>query len=197
MRDFIYRGNISHDLCDKIIEYHKNSKEKNPGLIIGTSEQGISSRYVDKKIKDSIDIMLDSNADLYLEYTNQLQKNINTYIEIFPSCNYYSPCGVNEPINIQYYPPGGGYKVWHTERGTAKGVCSTRHLVFMTYLNDVTDGGGTQFLNQNLTVDAKKGLTLMWPADWTYTHKGVVSPSQEKYIVTGWLNYLELENANV
>ena len=55
----------------------------------------------------------------------------------------------------------------------------------MTYLNDVSDGG-TMFKNQDLTVPAKKGLTVIWPAGFTHVHKGQVSLKQEKYIVTGW-----------
>ena len=60
----------------------------------------------------------------------------------------------------------------------------------MTYLNDVTDGGETEFLHQGLKVQPQKGLTLIWPADWTHTHRGVASPTQEKAIVTGWFNYV-------
>ena len=36
----------------------------------------------------------------------------------------------------------------------------------------------------------RKGLTLIWPADWTHLHRGVVSPSEEKYIITGWFDFL-------
>ena len=36
---------------------------------------------------------------------------------------------------------------------------------------------------------AKKGLTLIW-LDFTHTHKGVVSKTKEKYIVTGWFVYI-------
>ena len=64
-----------------------------------------------------------------------------------------------------------------------------RALVFMTYLNDVEDGG-TEFLHQNVYTPAKKGLTLIWPAYWTHTHRGVVSKLKEKYIVTGWINFI-------
>ena len=66
-----------------------------------------------------------------------------------------------------------------------------RSLVFMTYLNDVEDGG-TEFLYQNLTIPAKKGLTLIWPAFFTHTHKGQISKTKEKYIVTGWFNHINL-----
>ncbi len=49
--------------------------------------------------------------------------------------------------------------------------------------------GGTEFCHQNLIVQPKKGLTLIWPADWTFTHRGVPSPTQEKIITTGWFNF--------
>jgi hypothetical protein len=41
----------------------------------------------------------------------------------------------------------------------------------MTYLNDVDDGGGTEFFHQRLVVQPRKGLTLVWPADWTFMHR--------------------------
>jgi hypothetical protein len=61
----------------------------------------------------------------------------------------------------------------------------------MIYLNDVTDGGGTEFYHQNLIFQPVKGKALIWPSDWTYTHRGIPSPTQDKYILTGWFEYLE------
>ena len=59
----------------------------------------------------------------------------------------------------------------------------------MTYLNDIPNGGGTEFkFYPDFKVNAKKGLSLMWPTDFTHTHRGVVS-EYEKYIVTGWINH--------
>jgi hypothetical protein len=60
----------------------------------------------------------------------------------------------------------------------------------MTYLNDVHDAGGTEFFHQKLTVLPRKGLTLIWPADWTHTHRGIVSPTEEKYVITGWFDFV-------
>ena len=59
----------------------------------------------------------------------------------------------------------------------------------MTYLNDV-ENGGTDFLYQKITTPAKKGLTIIWPATWTHTHKCHISNTQEKYIITGWFSYV-------
>jgi hypothetical protein len=58
------------------------------------------------------------------------------------------------------------------------------------FLNDVTDQGETEFFHQKIKIKPQKGLTVIWPADWTYTHRGIASPTQDKYIITGWF-YLD------
>ena len=49
-------------------------------------------------------------------------------------------------------------------------------------------GKTTIAVNVALTL-AKKGNLILWPADFTHPHVGVVSNTQEKYISTGWFNY--------
>ena len=56
----------------------------------------------------------------------------------------------------------------------------------MTYLNDVNKGGETEFVYQKLKVKPEIGLTLIWGSDWTFTHRGIASPKETKYITTGW-----------
>ena len=57
-------------------------------------------------------------------------------------------------------------------------------------LNTVEEAG-TEFKFQNFKATAKKGKTLIWPTDFTHTHRGVISLSKEKYIITGWLSFIE------
>ena len=59
----------------------------------------------------------------------------------------------------------------------------------MTYLNTVREGGSTYFNHYDLEIQPQKGLTLIWPADWTHTHRGLVSQTKEKYIITGWYSF--------
>ena len=61
-------------------------------------------------------------------------------------------------------------------------------LVYMLYLNTVTDGGGTEFIHQKIITNAEKGKLVIWPADFTHLHRGIVSPTEIKYIATGWLD---------
>jgi hypothetical protein len=174
-------------VCDELINFHKESPEKVEGHI-GHNGADI----VNKDVKQSIDVgLLQAPQQLAEKYILQnLQLVADAYIEKYRYANGFSAWRIIEPPNIQYYPPGGGYKQWHTERGNNISPMVARHLVFMTYLNDVDDCGETEFYYQKLKIKPEKGLTLIWGVDWMFTHRGIPSPSQEKYIVTGWYNYV-------
>jgi len=178
--NFINGWYIDQSCCDKLIEMHKTSDK----VVDGALGSGVY-----KTVKDSKDLCLSHHEYIKTGWTDQLQKCVNEYIKKYPWCNEYYPWGIKEKVNIQYYPPGGGFYEWHTERPNNIEPISRRHLVFMTYLNDVTDGGETEFYHQKLKIKPEKGLTLIWPTDWTFTHRGITSITQEKYIITGWFAY--------
>ena len=87
-------------------------------------------------------------------------------------------------FNIQKYNVGGHFKNPHTERSGF--ISHYRYFAFMTYLNDVEDGGETVFPHFDVKIKPKKGRTLIWPSDWTHMHYGDIVGS-EKYIITGWI----------
>ena len=123
-------------------------------------------------------------------YRDALQKVLDNYIIKYNDLNFAQRFNITTGYNIQWYPIGGGFKANHTENN---GIIdnSSRVLVFMTYLNDVPDGG-SYFKAQDLEVKAEKGLTLIWPAGITHYHKGIVSNTSEKMIITGWYDYVDL-----
>jgi hypothetical protein len=177
-------------LCDRILDYHKTMEKVEGGTYKGIVSGNEDVQSFDTNIKDSTDCILDGNTVLYTEYVEALQEVVNLYIEKYPKANAYEAFYIRQYVNIQRYNPNQGYHAWHTERACGRSpVLASRHLVFMTYLNDVTDDGETEFWHQKLKVKPEKGLTLIWPADWTFTHRGITSPTQTKYIVTGWFNF--------
>jgi prolyl 4-hydroxylase len=90
-------------------------------------------------------------------------------------------------FNIQKYEPGGHFMKIHSERTTLD--TSHRVLAWMTYLNDVNDGGSTRFEHQDIEIQPEAGKTLIWPGEWTHAHRGNVVNSGVKYIITGWLHF--------
>jgi hypothetical protein len=90
-------------------------------------------------------------------------------------------------FNIQKYEPNEGFYGWHCERAGVKH--SDRLLVWMIYLNTVTDRGETEFFYQQHFEEPERGKLVIWPSDWTHLHRGVPSPTQTKYILTGWFTH--------
>ena len=118
--------------------------------------------YVDKDYKESTDLHIPVNLRIpeIQNYMLALQGILNKYIERFPFSEL-SRFEVKEPLSMQHYPVGGGFKQWHTERANSSPGNVYRHLVFMTYMNDVSDGG-TEWYHQDKYVPAQKGYTVIW-----------------------------------
>ena len=90
-----------------------------------------------------------------------------------------------EQLKMKRVKPGGGFHTWHYE---SSGKNITRQLVVQLYINDIDEAGETEFLYQNKRIAPKRNRMLIWPADWTHTHRG--NPpigDKDKYILTTWL----------
>ena len=174
-------------VCDDLVAAFEADKASHKAGVVGRN----NGQVLDKNSKDSIEIKFfpDDPRPAWQRYVAALKRVTSRYVEQYPYAARVGEWGLSSPTNFQYYPPGGGYKVYHTERVDRVEPGASRHLVFMTYLNNVTDAGGTQFVHQNITVQPVKGLTVIWPADWTFFHRGIPSPTQEKRIATGWFNF--------
>ena len=89
-------------------------------------------------------------------------------------------------LKIQKTLPTEGYHVWHIEHN--KGFENEpRAFVFSVYLNDVEEGGETEFLHFSKRVKPKTGRIVFWPAAFPYIHRGNPPLSGEKYILTSWM----------
>jgi prolyl 4-hydroxylase len=173
---------IPTPLCDDLITLFKESEEyQQPGVV------GPPLR-VDPDEKRSTEVPIHPSYDnpTMVIYKNLIGNIVHLYEKKYPEVEEFSKFGMVESCQIQHYKPAEGFKKWHFERSSNE---KNRCLVFMTYLNDVPDAG-THFKYQDLTTPAEKGLTLIWPTDFTHTHKGQITKTHEKYILTGWLGYI-------
>ena len=185
---FINGCYIPDHICDDLVKYFDENPDRHyKGRVYGI---GDNTQYnTDFKASTQITFYINQDEEdlkIMSEYIKSLNLCIQEYEYKYDSARLLATYATTESIQIQKYEPSEGYKAWHCERyGIAQ---QTRCFAFMTYLNDVSDGG-TEFMHQKLTSPAVKGLTLIWPSDWTHTHKGQISHTYKKYIVTGWLNY--------
>lgn len=180
---FIGSYKINENICDELIKYYNQNSHMIRKGTYGEDE-------MNDTFKDSYEVNIKNN-DYHFpinHFRDELQKCLASYAKQYPASEDCKRFNIVEDYHIQYYKPNGGFKFFHNERGGLR--VANRYLVFMTYLNDVK-GGGTEFKHQKIKTEAEKGLTLIWPTEWTHQHKGIVSKTQEKYIITGWWSFIE------
>ena len=166
---------IPPKLCDELIQIFKENKDKQTPGVVGPPLRVDTAEKISTEVPIHPSYAFGDNPT-FIIYSNLLGNIIHRYEKKYPEVGTMSKFGMIEPCQIQYYKPGEGYKKWHFERGSK---AENRCLVFMTYLNDVPDAG-THFKYQDLTTPAEKGLTLIWPSDFTHTHKGQITDSNMK-----------------
>mgnify|MGYP001265772597 CR=1 FL=1 len=174
-------------LCDDIISYFENNHIRH--------KQGTSGSGINLDAKNSTDIKVRPK-----EINQSKNKALHEYMENLASCfqSYADDSSFlsifKDPLqigsfNIQRYNEGQHFKKIHSERASM----STLHRVFawMTYLNDIDMdcGGSTYFSHYDLEIFAEKGLTMIWPAEWTHAHRGNELKIGRKYIITGWAHF--------
>lgn len=175
-------------ICNDLIKFFEKNKSCQSAGKVGQGE-------VDTKIKNSTDICLKDHLQnpIVISYLTNLKKVLEEYKKKYIYCDKsLASWKLYDKFNIQKYLPNQGFYAWHTERASL--LTQYRHLTFMTYLNDIDDDGETEWYYQKLKVKPEKGLTIIWGSDWTFTHRGVPSKTQTKYIITGWYVF---ENTNI
>lgn len=179
IKNFIGEYNIPDDICDGLVTLFEENKHLHKRGTVSTSK----GESVNEAEKASTDMSFyEFNHEIIHHYHWHLQNALNSYIEEYPEVKGIARF-FPSAFNIQKYEPGEGYFKWHSERNISN---YNRCFVYMTYLNTVDDGGETEFKYQDLKISPKRGKTIIWPADWTHVHRGITSPTETKYILTGW-----------
>ena len=71
------------------------------------------------------------------------------------------------------------------------GMSRNTLLAWMVYLNDVDDGGETEFLYQSKRLSPKRNQFVIWTLQDLHTYIEANPPlSGVKYVVTGWIDWI-------
>jgi hypothetical protein len=192
----IFPNAIPYSLCDSVVEYFKKVQD------LGLTKNRKQSDGAPSIMKDSESYLL-SNTHGLIDYDNEIIANTDSgifevfsqsvwdcyqlYVEKYGVLESISKHGISPTVKIQKSSPGSGYHVWHCENDTF--FRGNRILLVILYLNDVTEGGETEFLYQSIRVKPKKGTLLFCPSGYTHTHRGNPPLSGDKYIITSWIEF--------
>jgi len=193
MNNGIYskKGVLSKELCDLFIKNFKKSPDTHRSDFTDKTNLHFNVDYLKhpewepilRQLVDHIYINLNdylTNTITAIDHEKKIARNI-----LDPKF----PLTISPSFNMQYYKPGEAFHQWHAER--MQPAKMNRVLVWMFYLNDVTDQGGTEFYHQKHIETAEQGKMVLFSSDWLHTHRGIPSPTQEKYILTGWLGWYD------
>jgi hypothetical protein len=176
----VYDNYILDLECKKAVDlFQQEDKLKRTLNRLSSEKSGVLQKEDQQYFIDGVKpLMLNFDIALkhYLKYTG--------FLEAYGIDNVFYT-----HLKIQKTLPTEGYHVWHVEHNGDYNN-SKRGLAFGIYLNDVEEGGETEFLHFSRRVKPKKGRIVIWPASFPYVHRGNPPLSGEKYLLTSWLNLI-------
>jgi len=190
MENFIgvYENAFSKEYCEAAIAYFDKSKES------GFTKNRQKVENISATLKNDEALFAHDVEEINVNYTILIPKFNDVFWKIYKEQYALKFSVLNEAgshnnyaFKIQKTEIGGGYHTWHFE-SDSRGNCH-RVLAWTLYLNDVEEGGETEFLYQHLRVKPKAGTLIIWPAAFTHTHRGNPPLSNTKYIITGWTEF--------
>ena len=184
----LFDGFFSEELCNSYIAYFTakeeigstynrwSSHQKRPHVISDLSTNLYDNSTIDLTNRDFVSPFLDVFwGECYKEYANKF-----SILTEFDKHQIYT-------MKLQKTNPGQGYHIWHTEVDRIDN--SRRLAAYILYLNDINEGGETEFLYLKRRVQPKQGRLMLWPSGYVHTHRGNPPLSETKYVLTGWLEF--------
>ena len=181
----IYDNYITEEECNRAIKLYENENKFNNTINRIDFEKSAVLKKQDQQFfveSYNIEVWWESLKPIIVNF----QLAFNHYIKNTGAEDAYGVPFYYCPLKIQKTLPTEGYHVWHIEHG--KGFSNeSRAFVYSIYLNDVEEGGETEFLYFSKRVKPKTGRIVIWPAGFPYVHRGNPPLSGEKYILTSWM----------
>ena len=185
----VYDDVIDADSCKMLIEKFEDSHEHFLTVHDEDDDERISFKQivlVDHKEWESVQKGM---LEVFQDYIIHYKVDCNIVTKQWPETYGY------EAIRIKRYL-ANDYDRFDPHVDVLNYETARRFLTFFIYLNDVEEGGETQFMNLHkpgtyipYTVQPKQGRLLMFPPTWQYYHAGLKPISGKKYLLHSYCHY--------
>ena len=165
---------VPHDFCDKLVELYDS---------VPRDKTNMGHR------RCTMFYDLDSDP-FYPEVKRVIRTFLEKYKDDVKCCQLHSVGTMETPNMIRYEcQDSDGPNHFHLHADNWDMKTSSRQISIIIYLNDVTEGGETEFPRLGLKVPPKKGTIVMFPSSLVFMHKGLPPVSNPKYIMVVWLHW--------
>ena len=179
----VFENAFSKEWCNNLINvfegyssYHKSRKEADRGVDpIFKDDTSIFLNEIEKESKLCDDLNKIFFQNIYPLYAHKYKIERLFEFDLFV-----------DKYKLQKTYPTEGYHVWHYE--SSHPSVFNRTMVYTLYLNDIEEGGETEFLLQSKRIKPTQGTFCLFPAGYTHIHRGNPPLSNPKYILTGWIS---------
>jgi len=173
---------FSKEECAGLIEWFEILDENKQ--LVQTKLEG-HREFDEVNLNDFREQTLKMQLDVYKRFDDILERykqDVNVHEKALPEKSAW------EEIRIKRYRAGRGNFLDHVDVGDY--ISARRFLVFFVYLNNVDFGGETEFPTFDLQVSPECGTILIFPATWTFLHRGNTPISNDKYILGSYKHYV-------
>ncbi len=182
--DFIQRYTevYSKEECQKIID--EIEFIGNIGKLTSTKNEGHSHNqdHLVFNFANNLDYSLENGCTVTRLILDKLKTCLDHYLSEYSVLDRSKFLAYD--CKVKKICPGMGFHLWHYE--SSDFFTTSRKLVLQVYLNDDFDGGETEFLYYNKREKAETGSVLIFPCEFTHTHRGNPPIGGTKYIATTW-----------
>jgi len=186
LKDYIkvYDNICDKETCNGIVDLFESQEEHHSYIDRLTrptfTEMNISQRYAAKDVA-------------WMGFQKEVQamfvEAVSTYLDELDIGPDFPAKYAFEEFRIKRYRENSGDEFAdHVDVGDHNSA--RRFLVCFLYLNDVEEGGTTDFPKLNYAITPKCARILVFPPNWMYRHAGRPVTKGTKYILGSYLHYL-------
>jgi hypothetical protein len=182
----VYEGALSSDTCKRIIELFESDSQ-------GQFRRQRQNSWVEY-------IISRNRLEAWHQYEALLLDSMTRYLRDYSEameCKLFGPNGERafEHLKLKKYcarTKNPDHFPKHFDAFDNK-TC-VRMVGFLWYLNTVDVGGETEFPKLGRSIIPKAGRLAIFPPMWMFEHVGRPPISNDKYVVTSYLNFRDLED---
>ena len=186
----IYDDVIDADSCNMLIGKFESAEEDQYEEVRHVErDKAIAFTQINLVNNDDWTTVQNGMLEVFQDYIMHYINDCNIQPKQWPTTYGY------EAIRIKRYLDND-YERFDPHVDVMNNETARRFLAFFIYLNDVDEGGETEFVGLSkpgtyipFRVTPKQGRMLMFPPQWMYYHAGLKPVSNSKYLIHSYCHY--------